>query len=142
MKKVFILIVLLILCVCNSWGQTYYYKGVKKVDKDGVQSEYSGSMYITFSRNVCYESDPKGNRKVKNQYPLVYVEIYTYVKTEGNIHYYCWKNSVSEVWLLVSSDFRRINHLQVRNPIWKNDDGLVCVYELHNPSDNIPDQLY
>lgn len=43
--------------------RTYYYKGTKAYDKNGVQQTNSSEYYVTFTNNVAYISDANGNSK-------------------------------------------------------------------------------
>jgi hypothetical protein len=84
MKKIVMFIGLLAIAVSTVFGQvsvegkTYYYKYVETVDSDtGVRSKGSDKgMYITFTRNSCYESDEKGIKKGSR--------VYNYQKEENN----------------------------------------------------------
>jgi len=84
MKKTVIFIALVLLAVFSTFaqvsiaGQTFYYKYVSTEDSDtGVRSKGADKgMYLTFTRNACYESDANGIQKGSH--------VYTYQKDDGS----------------------------------------------------------
>ena len=115
MKKVFLISVFLMLAFSYGFSQTYYYKAVAAIDKDGVRSKTGWKgMYITFTNNksVCYQSDEKGNKSTKG-HPS-FSNTYYFRKTQNGTNVYQYKvTQPREIWrewenLYFSSDFSKL----------------------------------
>jgi hypothetical protein len=96
MKKIIVLTVFLMLAVSYSYSQTYYYKVLAYIDKDGVKSKPSikdKGSYITFinEKRVCYFSDENGYVSKVSKYGS---EKYYFRKTQNGTHVYQTKEIV------------------------------------------------
>ena len=64
MKRIILISVFAGIALACAFGQTYYYEHTETVDANGVRTKGKGyRMYITFTRNSCYESDKDGHAK-------------------------------------------------------------------------------
>lgn len=99
MKKIYLISVFLVIAVAYGYSQTYYYKTVAKIDKDGVKSKPESNTfkgrYVTFNDNksICYISDEKGY-KYKYDYGsyggggISYAENFYFRKTQNGTNVY------------------------------------------------------
>jgi hypothetical protein len=113
MKKIFLISVFLGLAFSYGYGQTYYYKAVAEIDKNGAKSKASGGMWITFinNQNICYGSDENG-------YKSSSTHNYHFRKTQNETHVYqqflttpyggggAWMN----IFYYFSSDFSKMQY--------------------------------
>ena len=60
MNKIFVFI-LLLWGSFDIYGQTYYYKLVKKIDQEVTFTNTAGGQFITFDDHICFDSDKYGN---------------------------------------------------------------------------------
>ncbi|MBQ8064327.1 MAG: hypothetical protein IJ200_01550 [Prevotella sp.] len=82
MKKFIVIIMLLCACMTSS-AQTYCYKHIYSIDRDGVKSQGTGRIvYYTFvdSKRCLYASDKNGNKEGGYKY--------YFTGTRNNIHTY------------------------------------------------------
>ena len=87
MKKFFLISIFLGLAFSYGFSQTYYYKAVASINKNGVKSKPSSKgMYVTFADNksTCYESDKNGY-KTKDYY---YCDALYFKMTQNGTHVY------------------------------------------------------
>jgi len=169
MKKTLMLIGLIFVLAAGVFaqvtveGKTYYYKYVESVDpKTGVKSnKKSPNIYITFTKNSCYESDEKGilkTYKVDGQpYP-----VYTYQGEQDNHYVFEWiqekrvvtspSGSTIDVGaifdsingttnnyfkFIFSKDYKRIN----KSTSYR-DEASVGIYVLDTPPSKAPSTFY
>ena len=121
-------------------GQTYYYRYVETVDKStGVRSRdpERTNLYITFTRNSCYNSNEKG---VINPNAA----ICAYQGEKNNLYVYLYKNTDSFTlynWYTFSKDYKRLNfnyYVSFR-PESENE---IHVYERVDQPSGAPGTLY
>ena len=146
MKKVLLISVFLVTLVACSYGQTYYYKAVAVIDKDGIRSKPNiKGIYLTFSNNmnICYTSDANG-------YKGAYSTSYHFRKTQNGTHVYefyitsfgnmgGWKG----VFYYFSSDFEKLIHCHpeeysygVFMPYWSHE-----YIRTNGPQDDYDDNI-
>jgi len=159
MKKAFLAIGLLLAVVAGVFGQTYQYQYVETINTaTGVKtkySDYSGTVYGTFSGKLFYYSDANGYKK--NDFPTYDTygfrvafslfnsgfngqEKYTWVfmKEENNLLVYgSMKQDGSfdnNNYLYITKDYKRLNY---RLYGYNSDSGttvwMVRVFELYEP---------
>jgi len=124
-------------------GKTNYYRYVETVNTEtGVRSKgRDHGMYITFTRNSCYESDEKGVRtKLSDGSPS---QVYTYEGEHNNLHVYRYLFKIGSVdffnWTYTfSKDYKRVNY----NMITNSSSSGISVYELADPPSKGPDVFY
>jgi len=140
MKKTLIVIALVLLAVSGVFaqvsveGQTILYKYIETVDPDtgvrstnrnfwsGINDQVPTEIYITFTKNGCYTSDEKGNKKYYHD--GIHVDgnaLYNYQgeqnnmfvfnaynKSSGNLHGSVFTYEKT-IFLYFSKDYKRIN---------------------------------
>lgn len=147
MKKLLMISVMLLVGALSVSAQTYCYKNLYKVNKNGVREKTSGMIrYVTFTNNksTCYESDENG---IAQTYTLAC----HYIRSENGILVYKGEQKgvnmggglVAGGWsqdYLFSSDYSRLNIIQHSS----FSDGSTWVYERITSPDkqNTPTQLY
>lgn len=150
MKKVLMISIMLLVGALSANAQTYCYKNLYKVNKNGVKEKTSGMIeFITFTNNksTCYESDENGIAKT-------HTLACHYIRSENGILVYKGEQKgvnmgggfgglVAGGWsldYLFSSDYSRLNIIQHSS----FSDGSTWVYERITSPDkqNTPTQLY
>lgn len=156
MKKNLLLLSLLLLSILPIKGQTYCYKHLFDVDKDGIKHEQTGYTYFTFTNNktICYQSDKNGN-VLKSTMPGFNstASTFRYVETKNNMHMY--KESDKNFGMGVvtygmnfyyfSTDYSRLNAFYPAKDLYGiHVDEKTYVYErVSSPiEDSAPRELY
>ena len=136
-----LLIIFTLLCIANTMcaQRTYYYKCEKMVDVDGSMRKGNGTLYLTFTGNIMYESNADGTKKDGMFYPT-----FNYRGEVKGCWWYCSKQIIYtgygiyrravESWrenyyYLVSKDYNTINCVL---------GGTTYVYQRCTPEDNVP----
>jgi hypothetical protein len=136
MKKLIVLFSVIGISISCAFGQTYYYKHVETVDKNGAKTKGVGGQYITFSGNTCYVSDKDG-RKSYDYFGAMTTLEYIYKGKQNNILVFEFKkvllNMRYEYYYYFSTDYDRLNE-----PIGEG----TKVYKRSDPSSLAPKELY
>lgn len=155
MKKILCILVLLYMSILSVSAQTYCYKALFKVDKDGMREERKGYTYFTFANNMktCYESDKYGNAKKTKlpapSYQTVTAKAYKYVGSSNGMWIYKEPDEnfgfghilYGKNYFYFSSDFSRLNEYY---PASEYLEEFTIVYEkTEEPSEyEAPKQMY
>jgi len=105
MKKILLLLVLISASCISVLSQTYYYKWIETVDKNGVRTKREGGYYVTFTEKLCYFSDEKG---YKDEHFSSGVYYYKGIKDNLRIYEATYNIGGNDV-LYVSLDYERLN---------------------------------
>jgi len=133
-------------------GQTYYYRYIETIDTStGVRTKGSPggfyvkeSMYITFTRNSCYESDERGIQ-AKNRNTGALENVLAYQGEQNNLYIYKFLYeslgmSMSQTFTF-SKDYKRLNVNNI-SPFFPNIQKEVNIYEKADPPSKAPSTLY
>jgi len=148
MKKLLVVIGLVSVLALDAFaqaGQTYYYRYVESVDKStGVRSKgLARGMYITFTKNSCYESDEQGRQARYPDGNLVF--IYHYQGEKNNLYVYGYEVGMYQFkasgTYTFSKDYKRLNenYYHFALPNAQND---VNIYERADPPSKGPGEFY
>jgi hypothetical protein len=154
MKKLLMVIglaVVLAPCVFAQAGKTNYYKYIETVNTEtGVRSnDNRKGIYITFTRNSCYESDDKGIQAKIAGSP---VPVYIYEGEQNNLLVFKYKEDsnagtysagmfVDVLTYTFSKDYKRLNTNDKR-VLLPQFSKFVYIYELADPPSKGPATLY
>ncbi|MCL1958942.1 MAG: hypothetical protein FWF68_05020 [Spirochaetes bacterium] len=133
-------------------GKTNYYRYVETVDTEtGVRSKGGDhGIYITFTRNSCYDSDEKGVQ-TKNRQTDTNI-VFAYQGEQNNLYVYKYLNDwfagtysagmyVDTNTYTFSKDYRKLN-THYKTFMIPRLEKEVHVYELADPPSKGPDTFY